>query len=107
MCEKNLIEERKPEVLLYKPPFYGSRRQIKDRPMVRKEDKVGRNDPCPCGSGKKAKKCCWDDINRTVLIYKKKIREMPPEAIDKLIDDLETDKYGEEYISSRTTIKEA
>ena len=22
--------------------------------------KVGRNDPCPCGSGKKAKKCCWD-----------------------------------------------
>lgn len=23
-----------------------------------KEDKVGRNDPCPCGSGKKYKKCC-------------------------------------------------
>ena len=22
-----------------------------------KEDKVGRNDPCPCGSGKKYKKC--------------------------------------------------
>ncbi len=21
---------------------------------------VGRNDPCPCGSGKKAKQCCWD-----------------------------------------------
>jgi hypothetical protein len=21
--------------------------------------KVGRNDPCPCGSGKKHKKCCW------------------------------------------------
>ena len=21
---------------------------------------VGRNDPCPCGSGKKAKACCWD-----------------------------------------------
>ena len=21
---------------------------------------VGRNDPCPCGSGKKAKVCCWD-----------------------------------------------
>lgn len=20
---------------------------------------VGRNDPCPCGSGKKFKKCCW------------------------------------------------
>ena len=22
---------------------------------------VGRNDPCPCGSGKKYKKCCYDD----------------------------------------------
>lgn len=22
------------------------------------ETKVGRNDPCPCGSGKKYKKCC-------------------------------------------------
>ncbi|MGD9506169.1 MAG: preprotein translocase subunit SecA [Syntrophobacteraceae bacterium] len=28
------------------------------RPNVRKETKVGRNDPCPCGSGKKYKKCC-------------------------------------------------
>ena len=25
---------------------------------VKKEDKVGRNAPCPCGSGKKYKKCC-------------------------------------------------
>jgi preprotein translocase subunit SecA len=25
---------------------------------VRREKKVGRNDPCPCGSGKKYKKCC-------------------------------------------------
>jgi hypothetical protein len=21
--------------------------------------KIGRNDPCPCGSGKKYKQCCW------------------------------------------------
>ncbi len=26
--------------------------------VVREGDKVGRNDPCPCGSGKKYKKCC-------------------------------------------------
>lgn len=26
--------------------------------LVREEPKVGRNDPCPCGSGKKSKKCC-------------------------------------------------
>ena len=24
------------------------------------DDKVGRNDPCPCGSGKKYKKCCME-----------------------------------------------
>ncbi len=27
-------------------------------PYRRDEPKVGRNDPCPCGSGKKFKKCC-------------------------------------------------
>ena len=26
--------------------------------VVNEDDKVGRNDPCPCGSGKKYKKCC-------------------------------------------------
>ena len=25
---------------------------------IKKEVKIGRNDPCPCGSGKKYKKCC-------------------------------------------------
>jgi len=30
----------------------------KIQPLVKKEKKVGRNDPCPCGSGKKYKKCC-------------------------------------------------
>jgi len=28
------------------------------KPVVNKVQKVGRNDPCPCGSGKKYKKCC-------------------------------------------------
>ena len=27
-------------------------------PVTRAAPKVGRNDPCPCGSGKKHKKCC-------------------------------------------------
>ncbi|MBI4346578.1 MAG: YchJ family protein [Elusimicrobia bacterium] len=30
----------------------------KAQPVVREAPKVGRNDPCPCGSGKKHKKCC-------------------------------------------------
>jgi len=31
--------------------------ETKQQPLINK-DKVGRNDPCPCGSGKKYKKCC-------------------------------------------------
>jgi uncharacterized protein YecA (UPF0149 family) len=30
----------------------------KPQPIVRPKKQVGRNDPCPCGSGKKFKKCC-------------------------------------------------
>ncbi|HSI91147.1 MAG TPA: DUF1186 domain-containing protein, partial [Adhaeribacter sp.] len=30
-------------------------------PVKRTEPKVGRNDPCPCGSSKKYKKCCGND----------------------------------------------
>ena len=32
-------------------------RENKSKPIV-SQKKVGRNDPCPCGSGKKYKKCC-------------------------------------------------
>lgn len=46
--EKLLTEEKRKE--LYK-------KQKISRTIV-KENKVGRNDPCPCGSGKKYKKCC-------------------------------------------------
>ena len=35
----------------------GSDGTVKKQP-VKKGQKVGRNDPCPCGSGKKYKKCC-------------------------------------------------
>jgi preprotein translocase subunit SecA len=31
---------------------------LKSKPKKRTTKKVGRNDPCPCGSGKKYKKCC-------------------------------------------------
>lgn len=32
--------------------------QLTTKTVVREGEKVGRNDPCPCGSGKKYKKCC-------------------------------------------------
>lgn len=41
-------------------------RPLPDKPFkfrsnesVIKKEKIGRNDPCPCGSGKKYKKCCF------------------------------------------------
>ena len=33
-------------------------KQYRESKIVRNMDKVGRNDMCPCGSGKKYKKCC-------------------------------------------------
>ncbi len=34
-------------------------------------EKVGRNDPCPCGSGKKYKQCCW---NKRLPLGKRKFK---------------------------------
>lgn len=36
----------------------GAEETAKRKPVVNKDKKVGRNDPCPCGSGKKYKYCC-------------------------------------------------
>lgn len=56
-------------------PSHTSSRQASDWPphdrhgsgtMVRNLPKVGRNDPCPCGSGKKFKKCCGKEANEPV-----------------------------------------
>ena len=59
--------DAKAEYLFTLPQWDGifseeKRREIqknyKDSKTVRNENKVGRNDICPCGSGKKYKKCC-------------------------------------------------
>ena len=39
-------------------PHYSDYDTPYELPYVREMPKVGRNDPCPCGSGKKHKKCC-------------------------------------------------
>ncbi len=38
--------------------YFVSGKEVKPKPVVREAPKVGRNEPCPCGSGKKHKKCC-------------------------------------------------
>ncbi len=43
--------------------------------------KIGRNDPCPCGSGKKYKKCCGANGNTTT-----DIGELANGAIEKLLE---------------------
>lgn len=41
------------------------------------EQKVGRNDPCPCGSGKKYKACCIDKPIKKPLPFKAKLLSQP------------------------------
>ncbi len=38
--------------------YYVDGEMTKQKPIVREGKKVGRNEPCSCGSGKKYKKCC-------------------------------------------------
>jgi len=52
--ERMEAEQRKRRVVLNRA---GGEDQPQ-KPATRDENKVGRNDPCPCGSGKKYKKCC-------------------------------------------------
>ncbi len=39
-------------------PAYEDVAAEKPKPIVNRASKLGRNEPCPCGSGKKFKKCC-------------------------------------------------
>lgn len=63
-------------------------RQVVRGQTVTKEDDVGRNDPCPCGSGRKYKKCCMrksaDAAGRPAAQTKVTVRQlqtMPPHKI--------------------------
>ncbi|KJR43138.1 preprotein translocase subunit SecA [Candidatus Magnetoovum chiemensis] len=52
-------DEQKDRIIYHRarPVFY-NRSDDSVSATVKKGKKVGRNDPCPCGSGKKYKKCC-------------------------------------------------
>nr|WP_199915579.1 SEC-C metal-binding domain-containing protein [Saccharobesus litoralis] len=51
-----MLEELKLELAEFNPAPFAPAVEVET--FVREHDKVGRNDPCPCGSGKKYKKCC-------------------------------------------------
>jgi preprotein translocase subunit SecA len=59
---------RKPRRLIYQKPELevgvkqeAAEIQAARKPLVRSGEKIGRNDPCPCGSGKKYKKCHYPE----------------------------------------------
>ena len=53
------FRHKEQEDLRYGAPQKGEeKKEAKKEPQRRAEPKVGRNDPCTCGSGKKYKKCC-------------------------------------------------
>jgi len=47
--------------------------------MIQKGKHIGRNEPCPCGSGKKAKRCCLPGI--------KALNNVPPEQRNMVLGD--------------------
>jgi len=51
-----IFEHKEYSALENDKPLQGS--SIKEKTVKRQTKKVGRNDSCPCGSGKKYKKCC-------------------------------------------------
>lgn len=54
--EKRRQQENKPKNFEHESPNADQDQSVKQ--VVRGQPKVGRNDPCPCGSGKKYKQCC-------------------------------------------------
>jgi len=52
---EQIEQQRRPQQVVMS---HGGETEAASQPTVKREgDKVGRNDPCPCGSGKKYKRC--------------------------------------------------
>ncbi len=51
--KQNIAPEKRP-----KGQTNDGKEALKQSPKVNEKKKIGRNDPCPCGSGKKYKQCC-------------------------------------------------
>lgn len=62
----NQSQKIKETIELCTPSYLNSFREdgsVKGTTYVKKYSDTGRNDPCPCGSGKKFKKCCMKLIS--------------------------------------------
>jgi len=67
ITEEQLAEQRHRREQVERPRIQLSsgppESQGSSKPQTVHKDKVGRNDPCPCGSGKKYKKCCGAQVS--------------------------------------------
>ena len=57
MAARRRVPQAPSPQVRFSAPFKSAQPQV-PRTVTREGQKVGRNDPCPCGSGKKYKKCC-------------------------------------------------
>jgi len=62
---------------------------------------IGRNDPCPCGSGKKYKKCCIDKGSDPVIYMKQKIDRFHERIVDELM------RHGDKMFNSEALYEAA
>ncbi|MCF8567067.1 SEC-C domain-containing protein [Alicyclobacillus tolerans] len=62
--------------------------------------KIGRNEPCPCGSGKKFKKCC---IDQPEYQWHPPVLPLPKTRVDDLVVQHDTDEVG--FMEHPTQIK--
>lgn len=60
--------------------------------LIREKNKTGRNQPCPCGSGNKYKKCCGKRTHKTNLVVSNKSAKIYMTMTDKIIKYLENDR---------------
>ena len=58
--------------------------------------KIGRNEPCPCGSGKKYKKCCLNNITPFKQRESKITKDIPDYGTPKIEDNFFDNKFEEE-----------
>jgi preprotein translocase subunit SecA len=63
---KRLNLSRNDNSFLQKPSELSTNREQQKSQPVRVEKKIGRNDPCPCGSGKKYKNCHGKNVEATI-----------------------------------------
>jgi len=56
--ETSRFEKPEAEPAIEPAHRFGPPQPVSIPPTIKSHPKVGRNDPCPCGSGKKYKKCC-------------------------------------------------